>query len=1080
MNGSRWQRAKELFGSALERGPAERSAFLADACGEDEALRQEVESLLKAHQDSATTFIGAHPYDDEAELEDPFCGRRIGAYQLVRRLGRGGMATVYLAIRADDQYKKQVAIKLMPHGVDNQELLRRFRNERQTLAALDHPNIVRLLDGGTTEDGLPYLVMDYVEGTPLDEYCNQHKLSVDDRLQLFRKVCEAVSYAHQRLVIHRDLKPDNILVAADGTVKLLDFGIAKVLNPEAAATVVVTRIGQRAMTPEYASPEQVRGEPLTNATDVYSLGVVLYELLTGHRLYQLRSYSIGEIEHAICQQDPVKPSTAVTRPEQHTLPDGTVRTTTANEISSARLCDPKTLSGRLHGDLDAIVMTALLKKPEQRYSSVYELSEDIRRHLDGLPIKARPHTVLYRGAKLLRRHREAAVVAMSAILIVVLGLAALLHFRTPSAISPVQGSPSNSKAVAVVEIANMSGDPSLNWLGPGVVELLTTDLAQSKGLEVISTERLRGLIGQRGNETQLLPSQVQQVAKEANADMFVSGALLKVGDGLRLDLRVQDTGAGRVIFADKVEGSTPQAIFSMVDQATSNILAQVAPGQNLQPNVGASMTSNLEALRAYEEGVSYLDRVLTVPAAAALRRATHLDPQFAMAYYQLARVMAINGGPGKLRAIKQAAELAQQVPLPRQQKLLIEGGQLLFEGRLDEAGKLLQAAAREFPRDIDLRIALANVWLADWKLGEMVPPMEEAVQLDPRSANAYLLLVYGYAWQGDFSRSMNAADMYTRLLPANDPNPLDVRGDALRILGHYKEAIAVYQRLEQLSAPEFAVTPLKIALSYLYSGQYEQAESTARADYQHAAGAEHASSAAVLGDIAVGRGRLEEALARYEEAARICQSEQPDWISGPLLKAAMIDFEQQDPSAALALSRRFHSPWANGVAGTAELLLHEDAAAEKDLQLLRTGVAAQRGDYIGDRSAQLFRVLAADYAGQPQDIIAQWPELAGEQRNWFELSVGRTYLALGMMQDAESHLRANLLDQGSYGMPEQTLLCSYLSRLLTQFYLGEVCERTGRKAEALADYKEFLSHFENSSARLPQIAEARAALQRLQ
>jgi len=214
---------------------------------------------MAAHQDPATTIAGISGSVSSATvLEDALAGRRIGPYQVVRRIGQGGMATVYLAARADDQFKQQVAIKLIPPGSDNQDLSRRFRNERQTLAALDHPNIVKLLDSGTTEDGYPYLVMDYVEGTPLDEYCDRHQLSIDERLRLFRQVCEAVHYAHQRWIIHRDLKPGNILVNADGVPKLLDFGIAKLLNAEAAATLVVTRTGQRAMTPQYASPEQVR------------------------------------------------------------------------------------------------------------------------------------------------------------------------------------------------------------------------------------------------------------------------------------------------------------------------------------------------------------------------------------------------------------------------------------------------------------------------------------------------------------------------------------------------------------------------------------------------------------------------------------------------------------------------------------------------------------------------------------------------------------------------------------------------------------------------------------------------------
>src|ERR1700676_378826 len=310
MTPDNWNRAKELFGAALELDSSQRAAFLAQNCRE-ESLRQQVEKLLINYQEAGSflddpvlnpripapnglaetrTEKSSSPIQQSAELlatatsaeaEDPMVGRQLGAYKLVRRVGQGGMAAVFLAVRADDEYRKQVAVKLVQPGLDSRDLLNRFRNERQTLAGLDHPNIVKLLDGGSTSEGLPFLVMDYVEGSPIDEYCDQHKLSVDDRLHLFGKVCEAVRYAHQKLVIHRDLKPSNILVVAYGSPRLLDFGIAKVLNPESAGQrLLVTQTGMRCMTPAYASPEQMRGKSVTPATDVYSLGVVLYELLT--------------------------------------------------------------------------------------------------------------------------------------------------------------------------------------------------------------------------------------------------------------------------------------------------------------------------------------------------------------------------------------------------------------------------------------------------------------------------------------------------------------------------------------------------------------------------------------------------------------------------------------------------------------------------------------------------------------------------------------------------------------------------------------------------------------------------------
>ena len=285
-------------------------------------------------------------------------GRRFGAYQLVRRVGEGGMAVVFLAVRADGEFRQQVTIKLVRPGLDSGEVLARFRNERQTLAGLDHPNIVKLLDGGSTQEGLPYLVMDYVEGSPIDEYCDSHRLSVEERLHLFATLCEAVHYAHQKRVIHRDLKPSNILVTVEGVPKLLDFGIAKVLEPTAEGPPV-TQTGTRCMTPAYASPEQVRSKSVTCASDIYSLGVVLYELLSGHRPYRLTQHTPAEMERAICEQEPETPSTAVSRVESDTSPDGRPVIKTPESVSQTREGQPDKLRRRLRGDLDNIVLKAL-------------------------------------------------------------------------------------------------------------------------------------------------------------------------------------------------------------------------------------------------------------------------------------------------------------------------------------------------------------------------------------------------------------------------------------------------------------------------------------------------------------------------------------------------------------------------------------------------------------------------------------------------------------------------------------------------------------------------------------------------
>ncbi|HKG22908.1 MAG TPA: serine/threonine-protein kinase, partial [Blastocatellia bacterium] len=317
MTPERWQKIEEVFQAAADRAFDEREAFLNQACGDDRELRNEVESLL-AHEEVEDVFLRAPIKSAAGSLvsraEEPVEGRRIGVYRVTGLVGRGGMGNVYHAVRDDDHYSQEVAIKVVKRGMDTDFVLDRFRHERQILAGLEHAHIARLLDGGTTEHGLPYFVMEYIEGQAITDYCETRQLSVPERLKMFRQVCAAVGYAHQKLVVHRDLKPGNILVTKGGAPKLLDFGIAKLLaaeiSPEAAPR---TATELRMMTPDYASPEQVRGLPITTATDIYSLGAVLFELLTGQRPHQFKNYFPSEIERVICEGDTEKPSAMVTR-----------------------------------------------------------------------------------------------------------------------------------------------------------------------------------------------------------------------------------------------------------------------------------------------------------------------------------------------------------------------------------------------------------------------------------------------------------------------------------------------------------------------------------------------------------------------------------------------------------------------------------------------------------------------------------------------------------------------------------------------------------------------------------------------
>jgi serine/threonine protein kinase/tetratricopeptide (TPR) repeat protein len=427
VDSTRWKQIQDLFAAALERPLADRDAFLRQACAGDEDLYREVTSLLQADSDAHSILDGSAIDAVGIPAELSFEGKRVGAYRIVKQIGVGGMGAVYLAERADGQFEQKVALKLIKRGMDSEEILRRFQSERQILAQLQHPNVARLLDGGMTDDGLPYFTMEYVEGQPIDTYCDSRQLAIGERLHLFQTVCSTVQYAHRNLVVHRDLKPSNIMVTEDGTLKLLDFGISKVLTSadDAAEATRLTRMGMKIMTPEYASPEQVRGEPVTTTSDVYSLGIILYELLTGHRPYKFPTRSPIEIENVIRTTEPRKPSTIVQQTE--TDEQGTT-TSTPELISRTRRTLPDKLRKRLAGDLDNICMKALRKEPEQRYTSADQLLQDITAHLNGQPVSARPATVGYRLQKFVRRHK-AGVLTAATVFVVVAGLVAFYTTR---------------------------------------------------------------------------------------------------------------------------------------------------------------------------------------------------------------------------------------------------------------------------------------------------------------------------------------------------------------------------------------------------------------------------------------------------------------------------------------------------------------------------------------------------------------------------------------------------------------------------------------------------------------------------
>src|SRR5713101_5293852 len=719
----RWQQIKNTFGLALECEPDRQSALLQEVCAGDESLRADVQSLLDAAEGNgaATSEVfQAVSQRSSAQLppreaDDPMLGRRIGAYRIERRIGYGGMASVYLASRADDEFSKRVAVKILRPDLDNAELLRRFRNERQTLAKLDHPNIVKLLDGGSTDEGLPYLVMDYVEGVPIDKYCDNHKLSTEERLRLFCQICAAVQCAHQNLVVHRDLKPSNILITDDGSPKLLDFGISKVLQPSTGSPITQTLT--RRMTPAYASPEQVKGEAVTPATDIYSLGVVLYELLTGHRPYRLKHQTPAEVERAICEQEPEKPSTAVNRVETEDLPDGTTLCRTPEIVSASREGLPERLRRRLKGDLDNIVLMALQKEPQRRYVSVEEFSHDIQRHLQHEPVKARRSTLAYRSSKFVRRHKTEVLAAMMmmAVLLVAIGYTVWEQRRaTERARAELVSQRSRGRrSVAVLGFKNLSARADTGWLSTALSEMLTTELAAGGKLRTIPGESVaQTRISLSLPETDSLSREtLGRMYKILGSDFVLLGSFLDMGDAsrsVRLDLRVQDAALGETV-ASLAETGSEAALPDLVTRAGTALRERLGiPGISSAEtaNLQASLPGNPEATHLYAEGLAKLRIFDALGARDLLQKAVAADPDFAMAHSALADAWASLGYDAKAKEeAKKAFELTGD--LPRQESLLIEGRYRQSAGEWEKAIEIYRTLFNFFSDNLDYGLQLS-------------------------------------------------------------------------------------------------------------------------------------------------------------------------------------------------------------------------------------------------------------------------------------------------------------------------------------------------------------------------------------
>ena len=830
MTPERWKKVEEVFERALERPPEERRAYLAQVCSDDDALRSQVETLIQSYE-KAGSFIESPAVSFESAptlVDDPanaVIGRRIGSYKIVRELGRGGMGSVYLAVRADDEFQKRVAIKLIKRGMDTDYIIRRFRNERQILASLDHPFIARLLDGGTTEDGLPYFVMEYVEGQPLHYYCDAHKLSVTERLNLFRKVCSAVHYAHQNLIIHRDLKPSNILVSADGTPKLLDFGIAKILNPEISShTLDPTTAALRMMTPEYASPEQVRGEVATVVSDVYTLGVMLYELVTDHRPYRFNSRLPQEMARVVCEEEPERPSVAVNGIEVIPVDGEPPIEITPETVSRARNTSLEQLRRQLSGSLDNIILKSLRKESQRRYQTAEELSEDLLLFLEGLPVNAPAHFPLPVSAEML---------------------------------SDEPSTGGRSIAVLPFKVLRVE-EKSDEFLGMGMADAIITKLSNIHRIMVRPTS---SILKYFDGEHNLLAA-----GQELNVGYVLDGRIQRAGDRVRVTVQLVRVRDGVPLWATKLDENFTD-IFTVEDSISEQVAQALVPrmtGEELEM-LHRRETDNADAYQAYLRGRYFWNKFTDEGferAYESFREAIRLDPDYALAYVGIADYFnwsaiyglgaPVNCFPQAMTAAKTALELDEELADAHAALgfsiLCYEWDGAAAEQRFKRALELnpnsasahhwysnLLAAQGRFPEAIKeiLRtqelnpLSLMDKSMTGWiyyqarQYDNAVVELQKTLEMERNFGNAYMILGCVYEQMGRYDEAVEMLDRSLEFMTGS-VIPLWMLGYTLARAGRRAEAHDALQRLEHISKDTY-ISPYYFALIFVGLGEHDKA-----------------------------------------------------------------------------------------------------------------------------------------------------------------------------------------------------------------------------------------------------------------